>query len=113
MPGVARVSLIGAGVGAERTVSGAMGNAVERITELDAERHLIRYSVDIAGLEFLKNLSGHTALEPLAADRTKLTWAIEVAEGVGDTAALLPGFSRFVDESIEGLARFLGVAVEQ
>lgn len=112
MPAVARVSLVGAGVGAERSVSGTMGNAVERLVELDPEEHRVRYSVNVAGLEWLKNLTGQTRLVTVAANRTRLEWTIEAAEADGDVAPLIPGFSQFVEDGIAALARFLEVRVD-
>jgi carbon monoxide dehydrogenase subunit G len=112
MPAVARVSLVGAGIGAERTVSGTMGSAVERLVELDPEQHRVRYAVNGPGLEWLKNLTGQTRLESLAEDRTRLEWTIEASEVDGDVRPLVPGFSQFMEDGIAALARFLEVRVE-
>jgi carbon monoxide dehydrogenase subunit G len=112
MPAVARVSLVGAGIGAERSVSGSMGNAVERLVELDPEQHRVRYSVNASGLEWLKNLTGQTRLEKVAADRTRLEWTIEAGEVDGDVKPLVPAFSQFVEDGIAALARFLEVRVD-
>jgi hypothetical protein len=112
MPAVARVSVVGAGIGAERTVSGTMGNAEERLVELDPERHVVRYSVAASGLEWLKDLTGQTQLETVAINQTRLEWTIEVSGVDGDVTPLLPGFSQFVEEGIAGLGKFLGVRVE-
>jgi len=112
MPAVKRVSMVGAGVGAERTVVTPMGSAVERLLEIDAERHRVRYSVNADAFEMIEGLTGGTDLLVVSADRTKIFWIVDAEEVKGDTAPLVAALSGFIEDSIAGLARFLAVSLE-
>lgn len=112
MPAVTRVSLLGAGVGAERTVVTSMGTVVERLLELNAERHRVRYSVSGAGFNMIEGFTGGTELTEVSPDRTKIVWSAEAEAISGDTAPLIAVLSGFIEDSIAGLARFLAVSLE-
>lgn len=109
IPGISAVSIAGAGVGAVRSVIWQGVSVDERLVEVDAARHRMRYTVEAAVLEGIGGLHGSTELTAIDAHRTRIDWIAEAATADGDVAPIIAMLADFNAASIAGLAAFLKV----
>jgi carbon monoxide dehydrogenase subunit G len=111
MSGIERVSVTGAGIGAERTIQSSLGIAVERMVAIDARRHHIRYAITGEALSGWDGFVGGTDLESVGTDATRITWVAEAAMVPAGSEATIAFLEGFVTESIAGLGRLLDARV--
>jgi hypothetical protein len=96
----------GLSVGSVRTISMAGLPAVERIVRLEPPRRL-DYTVESIGVRldtFVKDYRGETILEPLGANRCRLTWSVYF-RGEGAMRPLVPVYRAFFRSTIGTLVK--------
>lgn len=113
MPGIDKVSVEGAGIGARRTVATRGTVAVETLIELDGEKHRVRYTIAAPGMDRIRNLVGGTDLVALDDRSTRITWVAEVDSAEGDPAPIAAYLGGFIAESLAGLGAFMQVPMRE
>ena len=111
MPGVEKVAITGAGIGAVRLVGIAGGTAEERLIELDPVRHRVRYALKAAVATQLEGMVAGTDLVAIDAGTTRLTWVVTAERVNGDVQPVMGFLSGFINGCIEGLAKLLKTTV--
>lgn len=97
----------GSSVGSRRTVDLGDRVAVERLDELDEDRHIIAYSV-VEGAPLTVGVSGRIRLEPAAHEITSVEWLTTVPNRAG-SEDLVPRLKAYYLSRVDDLcAAFAG-----
>ncbi len=102
-PWLARVESIGNQPGAMRHMETTDGRRqVERLDEIDPERHLYRYTVQDSSLPF-ENYRAELRIEARSPRSSWVTWSAHFGVTVGDEGAESDALRRFLRTGLDGL----------